>query len=297
MKLLCATDLTPGSDAAVDRAYQLREALGASLTLVHVVSPLAADEGTLEQRLLSANSRLVQRARHGGADAELVARCGRPANVVSEEARAAQLIIIGPHQGKPLIDALHGTFVERLLSEARCPVLVVRCPTEAPYRALLLSLDGSPSTGHVVRAAEMLPVAEDARFSVVHAHEPPYEAMMSTVGVGNLSVASYASASMSQAAAMIHAKLRMHALDWRRYRVMLMDARPGLAIRQAKEETNPDLLVLGTRGHGRFRRAFLGSTAHEVLNDVDCVVLLVPESSVRASNRPEPPDDPGPRAA
>ena len=64
---------------------------------------------------------------------------------------------------------------------------------------LPLAVDGSRATGQVVRFAERLPMAENSIFSVVHAHEPPYEAMMSTVGVGNLSVASYASASMSQA--------------------------------------------------------------------------------------------------
>jgi universal stress protein E len=298
MKLLCATDLTPKSDPAVDRAYQLRRTMDASLTLVHVVSPIGADTGTLEQRLLSASSRLVQRARHSGPEAELVVRCGRPANVVREEARAASLIVIGPHRGVPLIDALHGTFGERLLADARSPVLVVRQPAQEPYRKLLLALDGSPSTGHVVRAAELLlPPAQDGEFAVVHAHEPPYEAMMNTVGVGNLSVASYASASMSQAASTIHSKLRMHSLDWRRYRVMLMDAAPGVAIRQAIDDINPDLLVLGTRGHGRFRRALLGSTAHEVLKQADCDVLLVPEASVRAAQQPQPPDDPGPRAA
>lgn len=330
MKLLCATDLKPKSEAAVDRAYQLAHALNSSLTLVHVVPTVAADEGTLEQRLLSASSRMAQRARHavarntrrddsqivrdedsqsarnddsqrekgGDVRAELVVRCGRPANVVGEEAEHAALIVIGPHE-PAAVDALRGTLSEKLLSDARCPVLVVRRPASEPYRQVLLAVDGSRATGAVVRAAERLPVAPDAGFAVVHAHEPPYEAMMNTVGVGNLSVASYASASMSQAATQIRAQLRIHSLDWRRYRVMLMDARPVAAIRQAMLETRPDLLVLGTRGHGRFRRALLGSTALEVLGSVDCDVLVVPEAMLRAvPRRADPPeDDPGPQAA
>lgn len=278
MKLLCATDLKPGSEQAVERAYLLREALNASLKLVHVVSPLSADEGTLEQRLLSASSRLAQRARHAGAPAELVVRCGRPAAIMGDEAATADLIILGPHDSRIPIDTLRGGFTEKVLTETRRPMLIVRRPVKDPYRQVLLALDGSESTGRIVRFSERLPMADSTAFAVVHAHEPPYEAMLNTVGVGNLSVATYASASMSQAASMIHARLRMHSVDWRRYRVMLLDSRPGPAIRQAIRETQPELLVLGTRGHGRFRRALLGSTAHEVLASADCDVLLVPDA-------------------
>jgi nucleotide-binding universal stress UspA family protein len=119
--------------------------------------------------------------------------------------------------------------------------------------------------------------------------------MMSTMGTGNLSVARYASASLSQAAAVIHAELSRDSRYPQRYRVMLMDARPPTAIRHAIHETRADLLVIGTRGHGRFRRALLGSTAHEVLNTTDCDVLLVPEGSSRKA--PPAGDDPGPQAA
>jgi universal stress protein E len=294
MKLLCATDLQTKSDAAVDRAYLLRDSMNARLSLVHVVPPVGAEDGNLEQRMLSASSRLALRAKHAGGDAELVVRCGRPPSVVREEAARANLIVIGPHPAEGLSDGLRGTFTEKLLSEARCPVLIVRRPATGSYQRLLLALDGSRATGQVVRAAERLGATENAAFAAVHAHEPPYEAMMNTVGVGNLSVASYASASMSQAASLIHSQMRLHSVDWRRYRMMLMDARPGAAIREALRETNPDLLVMGTRGHGRFRRALLGSTAHEMLSSVDCDVLLVPDAALRAA---PPPDDPGPWAA
>lgn len=195
------------------------------------------------------------------------------------------------------MDALRGTFIERLLTDARCPVLVVRRPGREPWRRYLLAADGSATTGAVIRIAERLPLAPDDKLSVVHAHEPPYEAMMHSVGVGNLNVARYASASLSEAAAAVHAELQRHSRHPHRYRVLLMDARPAVAIGQAIQETNPDLLVLGTRGHGRFRRALLGSTAYEVLNTTDCDVLLVPES--RFGRKPQPPidDDPGPMAA
>jgi nucleotide-binding universal stress UspA family protein len=143
--------------------------------------------------------------------------------------------------------------------------------------------------------AEQMPVAAEATWAAVHAHEPPYAAMMTSVGAGNLGVARYASASMSQAAALVHAELELHSRHPRRYRVLLMDARPAPAIRRAIGETQADLLVIGTRGHGRLRRALLGSTAHEVLDTTDCDVLLVPEGSRRLAAPGG--EDPGPLAA
>ena len=85
MKLLCATDLNPKSDAAVDRACLLSDSLGARLTLVHVVAPLGAENGNLEQRMLSASSRLAMRAKHAGGKAEAV-------GIGETELRVAELI-------------------------------------------------------------------------------------------------------------------------------------------------------------------------------------------------------------
>ena len=56
-------------------------------------------------------------------------------------------------------------------------------------------------------------------------------------------------------------------------------------IRRAIGDSDPDLVVLGTRGLGRFWRALLGSTAHEVLNATDRDVLLVPDRAMRASRK------------
>jgi nucleotide-binding universal stress UspA family protein len=180
---------------------------------------------------------------------------------------------------------LRHSFSERLVTQAPCPILVVRKPVRGAYGNVLLALDGSASGRHVVRAAEAVPRAADAELAVVHAHEPPYQAMMSSVGVGQGNVAEYAATSMSQAATWIRRELRQHSRESQRYRVILVDARPGPAIRTVIRNRQPELLVLGTRGHGRFRRVLLGSTANEILREADCDVLLVPDSAIRAARR------------
>src|SRR5689334_16082891 len=128
MNILCATDLLPKTDAAVERAHQMRKLTGGRLTFLHVVQPGDAHEGTLEQRMLSAQSRLARRARRATAPVELVVRCGRPATVLREvaAARRADLVIVGPHVVDAVGDALRGTTIERVIGEVRCPVLIVR---------------------------------------------------------------------------------------------------------------------------------------------------------------------------
>lgn len=305
MNLLSATDLGPGSAAAVERAHQLRETLGARLTVVHVVEPDVDDTDPLEQRMLRANKLLADAVQGARANVDLVLRCGRAANVVSDLARSrsARLMVIGPHDGQRVTNALRGTFSERLVADASCPVLIVRRPVRGPYTNVLLALDGSPSTPHILRAVDSLRLEDDAELSVVHAHEPPYEAMMTSVGVGPVSVTQYASASMEHAAQMIRTSLQQHGADPARYRLVLVDARPAHAIQRAVSTLKPELLVLGTRGHGRFRRVILGSTAHEALHNSDCDVLLVPDAAIRAARRsraghkPWPGPGDGPAAA
>ena len=58
--------------------------------------------------------------------------------------------------------------------------------------------------------------------------------------------------------------------------------RPAPGILRAIEYFSPDLLVMGTRGGGRLRRALVGSVANRVLHESSCDVLIVPEGSFGA---------------
>jgi nucleotide-binding universal stress UspA family protein len=57
MKILCATDLLPKSEAAIDRAGILADSLAAPVTVLHAVPPDAPGGATLEQRVRRAESR------------------------------------------------------------------------------------------------------------------------------------------------------------------------------------------------------------------------------------------------
>ncbi|OWF45815.1 Stress response protein NhaX [Mizuhopecten yessoensis] len=57
------------------------------------------------------------------------------------------------------------------------------------------------------------------------------------------------------------------------------DKTPGKAIISAIEELNADVLVTGSRGHGRIRRAVLGSVSEYLLHRARIPVVICKESS------------------
>lgn len=283
-KLLCATDLLPKSEAAIDRAGLLAEQLQASLSLLHVVSPTLA-EHNLEQSLQLAISGLDARARppawRFGPTPEVSVRTGSPARWILDaiDKHRVDLLVIGPHRKRGMRDLLEGTIAEKILNARQCPLLMVQQPAEAEYRQVLLALDVAEESGAAVRAAEALVLSSRAQAMVMHVCEPPYQGMLRSAGVGTEEVVSYVNQTRREAAAEIRDLLRRTSVDHTRYGVVIGDSHPTRAIRRAVEMYQPDLLVMGTSG-GRVRRALLGSVASQVMEAAGCDVLVVPRGCI-----------------
>ncbi len=60
------------------------------------------------------------------------------------------------------------------------------------------------------------------------------------------------------------------------YRVLLMDGSPALAIRQAAQTENAELVVTGRRGRGGFAALLLGSTSNQLTHHLDRPLVIVP---------------------
>lgn len=285
-RLLCATDLLPKSEAAIDRAGMLAEQLQAQLSLLHVVSPTTS-ELNLEQALQLAITGLKSRARapewRFGPLPDVAVRTGGPARLIidSIDKHRVDLVVIGPHRKRGLRDVLEGTIAEKILNTRQCPLLIVRRPAEAEYKQVMLALDVSEESGAAVQAAEALILNGRAQSMVMHVCEPPYQGMLRSAGVGTEEVISYVNHSRREAAAEIRDLLKRTSADHTRYGVVIGDSHPARAIRRAVEMYQPDLLVMGTNG-GRVRRALIGSVASQVMDAADCDVLVVPRGSVPA---------------
>ena len=287
-RLLVATDLLPKSEPAIDRAGILAREINADLSLLHVVSPTASPR-VLEHSLQIAIARMKSRARpplwRSGPMPNVVVRTGNPSRLILDTMAEERpdLLIVGPHRKRGVVDALEGTIAQKALSARKCPLLMVQRAAEAEYGNVLLALDASAESSGVVRAAEFLLRNAGARATVVHAWEPQYDGMLLSAGAGGADVVPYAHYPRHAATAAVRDLLRRESKDATRYEIVTAEGRPVPTIQRAIELHRPDLLIVGTRGNGPMRRAVLGSVANHLLRTVECDVLVVPRGSVQAS--------------
>ncbi len=290
-RLLCATDLLPKSELAIDRAGLLAEELGAELWLLHVVSPVAS-ERVLEQSLQIAIARMKSRVRpplwRAGKVPDVVVRAGNPARLILDTIAREEpdLLIVGPHGRRGVLDALEGTIAEKAVSARRCPVLVVQESASAAYRNVLLALDVAASSRLAVRVAERLVRRDGAQATVIHACEPLYQAALQLAGTEAAGAVAHAACSLSEATAAMRELLEQESADSTRYELVVAEGNPVPTIMRAIGKRQPDLLVMGTRGDGRMRRAVLGSVANQLLRIAPCDVLIVPCGALEASTAP-----------
>jgi nucleotide-binding universal stress UspA family protein len=279
--------MLPKSEAALDRAGMLADELGADLTLLHVVVPTDSErvlEQTLQMCLAHAKGRTQPPMWDARTRPNIAVRTGNPARLIVDtlEESKARLLVIGPHRKRPLRDTVEGTIAAKVLVAKKWPLLVVRDEPRASYRRVLLALDLSEASASAVRAAESLVLAPESDVQIVHAHEPPYEGMLDYAGVGIDAITRYATGCKREAVRAVRGLLRSESSNLARYDIAVEQGQPAPAILRAIERYQPDLIVMGTRGRGRLRRALLGSVANRVLHEMSCDALIVPEGSFEA---------------
>ena len=271
MRILCATDLLPKSEAAVERAGMMARRLGARLCIVHVLSS-ERDERKASSALAQMEKRFRATLGNEGIAPSVILRSG---NLASQLTRvvlriAPDLLVLGPRRRGTVRDRLGETLVESILSAHRCPLLIVKHRAAGDYRNILLALDLSPAAEEILRTAQSIVWESAVNTSIVHAFEPDYGILpyipraIQSVGAAN-------SPERAEAERALRRLLRLADCN-----LILSSAFPFEAIVNSVGRVQSDLLVMGTRGYGRLRRVLLGSIVRPVLDEVSCDVLLVP---------------------
>jgi nucleotide-binding universal stress UspA family protein len=139
------------------------------------------------------------------------------------------------------------------------------------FNALLVAVDGSPSSQLALEQAGDLAAAEHVKSLTLLAVTPPVSSFVAMAGQNPelLQAESRAEAAKQLDAA---AESRPGGME---PEVVALDGDPGRAIIEQAERGGNDLIVMGSRGHGPIGSLVLGSVSTHVLQHSPVAVLVV----------------------
>lgn len=283
--VISASDLTDDSDAALQAAAYLATAETSRLHLFHcvprpvfpywkgVVEPETRESWLREARVDL--ERQYARVLFGDAPpAEVAVAFGSPSIEIGRFASgiSADVIVLGAHQPRAALDDLLGTTADRVLRTSRTPCLLIHRPFPTPLATVLVATDFSPPARLALETV------------VDWLSEPGVASSDPSPVVEILHVSAFLSRRqrplvvnplLDREVEMARRRLPDPSAVAIRSRVLSAPLESE-GIATACEQVQPDLIVLGTHGHGFVARALLGSTASTVARTVRHPLLMVP---------------------
>jgi nucleotide-binding universal stress UspA family protein len=203
---------------------------------------------------------------------------GDPAEALAGEAarEGAAIIVLGPHRRRLIRDIFVGTTGERVIRAATTPVLSVHAEPAAPWRRMLLALDGSPASTAAVAAVRSLGLVDPHHVTAVVVAEAPAVAMLRRSGASAAEIAAAEAMQRREALATLAAALPGGGFPCAR-EVLPDDAGSVAdALCRGAARLGCDVIAMGTRGSGGIAGFALGSVAAAVLARATVDVLVVP---------------------
>ncbi|MDZ4099951.1 MAG: universal stress protein [Methylophilaceae bacterium] len=288
--ILFATDFSERCLNAERRIGLLPKHDGSKLILLHVLSGSLMHElkrllpnKQISSRLQeSATQQLKAQAERLSANSELNIcyrlEIGRPHSVVISEASINQsLIVIGAHGRHAVRDWFQGSMVERLLSEARQSLLVVKQTAQHSYQRVLVPVDFSSASLSAVRAA--MTIALQAEITLLNVFQIPLESQMRFAGISDAELALYRASSKEKAGQDMQAFMaQIGDLSKVPFIKLEYGVAPEIILAQA-DDLACDLIVMGRHGKSDLGHFLLGSVTEYVSTQCECDVLVASEGN------------------
>lgn len=275
-----ATDFSPGSNAALERAVQLALAHRASLRLLHAfdVSVGHSLQGIFDPQRLSTtappdvlmrqhlNEVAVGLVRQTGLRVETGFSIGQVDSAIASYVGAHEVsLLVMSSRAQPAVAGLGSTAL-KLLRSLDCPVLIVRSGGERPDEKALVAIDLRAGAARVVAAA--LRVFPAAQHRLLHALVPASPGQAEPAAGGREAARAQAERELAQVAGELAQRVE-HPL-----RTEVVDGVPSRVVLEQAAKLHADCVVLGKPARGVERP--LGSIAEHVLQHSLRDVLMVP---------------------
>lgn len=196
-----------------------------------------------------------------------------PAAALVGHSVRADTVVLGSHGAAPLVNALLGSVSTQVAAHAGCPVVVVRERPHADQKphGVVVGVDGSPAAqlalGYAFEAASF----RGCRLDVVHV----WWTRLAKGLTEGLLQDQLTQQELALSESMVGWSEKYP--DVAVHRHLRIGTPVPILVAQARDA---ELLVVGSRGLGGFRRLLLGSVSHGVLQHATCPVAVVRPSSL-----------------
>jgi nucleotide-binding universal stress UspA family protein len=301
-RILCPVDFSEASAHAIEQVAHIARWFDARVVALHTYpiamapipaiamggaphGPLAVAGSDL-QALGEQTSRAFAPVAEAGAAVEIELDPGPPAVAILERAATlpADLIVMGTHGTGGFKRLVLGSVTEKVLREARCPVLTVppraQATSQVPFKRLICAVDFSEASMAAMRYAVSLAAEADASLTVVHVlewpwEEPPAPALDSLPAEVGFNLAAYRRAREGEAESRLAALVPEWARDWCAPETRIRHGKPYVEVLKAADEERADLIVVGVRGRNPVDMTVFGSTTNQLVRRATCPVLTV----------------------
>jgi nucleotide-binding universal stress UspA family protein len=294
-RILMATDGSPSAQQAAEVAARIAKSFDSEVTILSAIPSISTKAAPLEGEYYS---KLINKAddnadkaasvfkKAGVAVSEKEIPQGRASVVETIVDYAAQektsLIVMGTRGLGGFRRAVLGSVSSGVAAHAPCATLVVR-PSKKKgvagqeIQRVLVAVDGSPNAQRALETAVDIAKGMKAELRIAHVVYVP--TLFWSMGVPGAAVPTDKIEEDAEKAA---SKLVAEAVKFSKGAgvanpkdELVTDlVSPAQGIVQLAERDSTDVIVIGTRGNGGFRKLFLGSVANSVLHYADCSVLV-----------------------
>jgi universal stress protein E len=287
-RILAATDLSAPARHAAERAALVSKDTSSALRLLHVanLSPLdrlrqlmGVTPAEMEQRVLDAARQKLHDLVEGFQQRFDIIAIGHvvAGSLLAELTKeayglSADLLVCGAKGESVIRHYALGTTALRMLSTARCPVLVVKQPPHEPYKRLLVPVDFSASSLRAINHA--ISIAPQADIVLLHVFDVPFEGQLRYAAVDEDTINRYRIVAIQEATQKIQALRDQAGLTSYKSSLLVLHGNPALRITEQEQEQDCDLIVMGKHGESLVEELLLGSVTKHVLAESQGDVLV-----------------------
>lgn len=297
-RILCPVDFSHHSRRALDHALAIAKWYDSAVTALHVspLMPVAAYAPMsgmppyvgltpdARQALMRSMKEFAGGASSVPVECEIAEGHASGAIVARASELSADLLVLGTHGRSGFERWVLGSVAEKVLRQARCPVLTV--PLRAGdvgtdpvvFRHVVCAVDFSECSMQALDYAISLAEEAHAALTVVHVIELPPELpreVHETVMLGPRSQREYIALAEDAGRARLTAAVPDRVRAAVTVDTVLATGKPYREILRVAAEHSADLIVVGVQGRGAIDRMLFGSTTQHLVRQASCPVLTI----------------------